>query len=397
VTAPLVPETEHAYFDALRDDDPELLYETAPCGYLSTTPDGLVTKANMTLLALLGRSRADIVGRLRFVDLLTPGGRIYHETHFAPMLRMQGTVQEIAFEMERGDGARIPVLVNAVLDRDPGGGPRTIRAAVFDATQRRAYERELQAQKERAEAAEAHALQLAHTLQQTLLPPDPPRIPQLQLGAVFRAGAPNLDIGGDFYDVFQVGTDEWVVIIGDVCGKGVDAASVATLTRYTLRAMCVEHGSPADALRRTHDVLWAHPARRFCSAVCVRLQLTAGAWVARISSAGHPLPLLRSADAEVREVGRAGTLLNVVPEPRILDTEVRLPSQSTLLLCTDGVAEGRRGAEFYGDARLAARLRTVKGTAQNVADAVLDDILEFQGGLPHDDIAIVVVAVPPST
>jgi sigma-B regulation protein RsbU (phosphoserine phosphatase) len=391
----MLPETEAAFFDALRDDDPELLYDTAPCGYLSTTPDGLITKANRTLLALLGRGHDEVVGRLQFTDLLTAGGRIYHETHYAPMLRMQGSAHEIALDMVRGDGSRVAVLVNAVLDRDTRGEPRTIRAAVFDATQRRAYERELQRQKERAEVAETHALELARTLQQTLLPPTPPHIGRLDVGAVFRAGAVGVDVGGDFYDVFQVGADDWFVIIGDVCGKGIEGALVATLTRYTLRAMCMEHRSPAEALQRTNDVLRAHPTSRFCSAVCVRLQRANGHWRATVSSAGHPLPLLLSPKGDVQAVGEPGTLLNVVPQPPLHDAEFDLVPGSTLLLCTDGLAEGRNDSEFYGEVRIGAQLRaTAGGTAQSVAQAVLDDNIAFQGGLAKDDIAVLVVAAP---
>jgi sigma-B regulation protein RsbU (phosphoserine phosphatase) len=392
MTAPILPETEAAFFDALRDDDPYLLYDTAPCGYLSMTPDGLITKANRTLLALLGRRHDDVVGRLHFTDLLTAGGRIYHETHYAPMLRMHDSAHEIALELLREDGSRVSVLVNSVLDRTPDGRPVMIRAAVFDATQRRSYERELQREKERAEAAEAHALELARTLQQTLLPPSPPRITHLDVGAVFRAGAVGVDVGGDFYDVFQVGPSEWVVIIGDVCGKGIEAALVATLTRYTLRAMCVEYRSPAEALRRTNDVLRAHATARFCSAACVRLRRPDGHWQATVSSAGHPLPLLRNADAAVVVLGKPGTLLNVLAEPLLHDTDFSLPAGSRLLMCTDGLAEGRVNGEFYGEDRIAEKFSAAEGTAQDVAQAILDDNLTFQGGLAKDDIAVVVLA-----
>jgi sigma-B regulation protein RsbU (phosphoserine phosphatase) len=390
----MLPGTEAAFFDALRDDDPELLYDTAPCGYLSTSPDGLITKANRTLLALLGREHDDVVGRLQFTDLLTAGGRIYHETHYAPMLRMQGSAHEIALDMVRGDGSRVPVLLNSVLDRSSDGSARTIRTAVFDATQRRAYERELQLQKERAETAEAHALALARTLQQTLLPPSPPRVANLDVGAVFRPGALGVEVGGDFYDVLQVAPDEWVLMIGDVCGKGIEAATLAVLTRYTLRAMCMEHPSPAEALRRTNDVLRAHPNSRFCSAACVRLRLTDGRWRGSVCCAGHSLPLLLTPSRAVEGIGLPGTLLNVFPDPPLRDAQFELEPGSTMLLCTDGLAEGSNESAFYGDARIAEQLTLASGSAQEIAQAVLEDNLAFQGGVPRDDIAVLVLAVP---
>ena len=160
-----------AFYAALLDDDPEELYERAPCGYLTTTPDGMIVKANTTFATLSGYDRDDLVGRRTFAALLSAGGRIYHETHFAPTLRMHGTVGEVAFDLVRRDGDRLPVLVNAVLEAEADGTPKLVRIAVFDATHRRAYERELLLAKQRAERSEARAQALARTLQSTLIPP----------------------------------------------------------------------------------------------------------------------------------------------------------------------------------------------------------------------------------
>ncbi len=115
-----------AFYAALLEDDPEQLYERAPCGYLSTTPDGMVVKANATFLELTGYRREELVGRLTLRSLLSAGGRIYHETHFAPMLLLHGTAREVALEMVRADGERLPVLVNAALESDSEGIPRVV-------------------------------------------------------------------------------------------------------------------------------------------------------------------------------------------------------------------------------------------------------------------------------
>src|ERR1700712_986505 len=143
------------------DEDPEALFEEAPCGYVSTSPDGTLLKVNRTFLSWTGFERADLIGRRTFADLLSGGGGIYHETHYAPMLRLRGRVQEIALDIVRADGLRLPVLVNSVLERDEHGEPVVIRTAIFDATERRRYERELLRAKQRAEESEVRTKELA--------------------------------------------------------------------------------------------------------------------------------------------------------------------------------------------------------------------------------------------
>jgi PAS domain S-box-containing protein len=136
---------------ALLEESAEDLYENAPCGYLSTLPGGTILKVNQTFLTWTGHRREDLVGRRRFQDLLTPGGRIFHETHYAPLLQMQGEVREIAVEVICADGRRLPVLINSVLRKDAAGRPLLSRTTVFNATDRKEYERELLRERQRAE------------------------------------------------------------------------------------------------------------------------------------------------------------------------------------------------------------------------------------------------------
>jgi serine/threonine-protein kinase RsbW len=136
------------------DDDPDDLYEHAPCGYLTTLPDGTIVKVNQTFLTWTGYARTELIGRRRFRDLLTSGGQIYHETHYAPLLRMQDDVHEVAFDVVCADGRRLPTLVNSVLGRSPQGHPKAIRTTVFNATDRRQYEQELLLARHTAEASE---------------------------------------------------------------------------------------------------------------------------------------------------------------------------------------------------------------------------------------------------
>ncbi len=136
------------------EEDPSELYEHAPCGYVTTLPDGTILKVNETFLTWTGYERAQLVGRRRFRDLLSSGGKIYHETHYAPLLSLQDDVHEIAFDVVCADGRRLPTLVNSVLGRDPAGVPRVIRTTIFNATERRGYERELLHARRAAEASE---------------------------------------------------------------------------------------------------------------------------------------------------------------------------------------------------------------------------------------------------
>ncbi|MBB3086604.1 SpoIIE family protein phosphatase [Geodermatophilus sabuli] len=140
----------------LLDDDPAELYESAPCGYVSTLPDGRVVKVNRTFCEWTGRDAGDLFGT-RFQDLLSTGGRVFYETHLAPLLRMQGAVREVALDVVRGDGSLLPCLVNAVEVRDDTGAPVLLRTTVFEATSRRRYERALLAAQRAAAESEARS------------------------------------------------------------------------------------------------------------------------------------------------------------------------------------------------------------------------------------------------
>jgi PAS domain S-box-containing protein len=149
VTRPDEPASDPAA--AVLDETADDLYEHAPCGYLSTLPDGTIVKVNQTFLDWIGRSRESLVGRKRFQALLAMGSRMYYETHYAPLLRMQGAVAAIALELMCADRRMLPILVNARERRDADGTPLFNRITVFDATDRRRYERELLLARRKAE------------------------------------------------------------------------------------------------------------------------------------------------------------------------------------------------------------------------------------------------------
>jgi sigma-B regulation protein RsbU (phosphoserine phosphatase) len=388
--------TERPPFDregSVEHDDAEFLYQHAPFGYISTTPSGLIVKVNDTFLDWTGYCRGDLVGRMAFIDLLTGGGRLYHETHYAPMLRLQQRVRELALDIVGADGGRLPTLVNAVLELDDEERPLVVHVALLDATERREYERELLRAKERAEASEARAKVLAETLQRTLIPPAPPTIPGLEVAAAYRPAGDGAEVGGDFYDVFETGNGDWFVLVGDVCGKGVDAAVVTAGARYAVRAATVRQHQPRDVLASLNDELLRDGADRHCTAIVLRLRDVRGEWRVRFSCAGHPLPLLLSQRQAAAFVGTTGSLLGVFPDPVLRDTGIVLREGDALVLYTDGVTEGRRGQEFFGEQGLTASTTRHAGSATSIAEGILDDVMTFQGDHPRDDIVVVVIQV----
>jgi PAS domain S-box-containing protein len=145
-----------AQLGRLLEEDPADLYENAPMGYLSTLPDGRIVKVNRTFCAWTGRQPDQLIGT-RFQELLSVGGRVFHETHLAPLLRMQGAVREIALDVVRVDGSLLPCLLNAVEVRDEAGAPLLVRATLFEATARRRYERELLAAQRTAQESDARS------------------------------------------------------------------------------------------------------------------------------------------------------------------------------------------------------------------------------------------------
>jgi len=327
---------------------------------------------------------------LRFVELLAPGARIFHETHYQPLLHMHGVVDELSLDMLRADGTTLPALVNAVLDRDHQGNPLIIRVAVFDATERHRYEQELLDARRRAEESELQATRIAQTLQQTLMPPRDPQVPGIEIAAAFRPAGSGSEIGGDFYDVFEVRNHDWVISIGDVVGKGIDAAVVANLARYTIRALFVAEESPAEVLRQLNEVVYNHSSNRFCTVALVRLHRVRDDWQVTLSLGGHPAPLLRDGRQEPHEVGEPGSLVGAFEVSTHSDMQFELRRDMTVVLYTDGVTEARHGPDFYGESRLRQLLMHEDFEhPDRLTNRVLNDVLEFQDHHPRDDIALI--------
>jgi phosphoserine phosphatase RsbU/P len=389
-----------ARFSALLEDSVEDLYEYAPCGYLSTLLDGTIAKINATLLGWLGLERAQVVGVRRFADLLTVGGRLYHETHFAPLLRMQGEINGVALELAAVDGRRLPVLVTSTLKTGTDGEPLLIRTTVVDASERRAYERELLAARREADLERDRLARLAATLQRTLLPPALPAVPGLEVAAHYHPASTD-EVGGDFYDLFRLDDGRWGLFVGDVCGNDAGAAVVTSLARYTLRAAAVHDPDPVAVLTELNAALHRErldPAHRFCSVVFGVLTPEAGGCGVVLATGGHPPPVVIRSDGTAEygyDVG--GQVVGLLPEASFVATALHLGPGDTLLLYTDGLSEARVDRDLrYDEDDLLEFLASQAPASASHAVAAVRGLLDGFGPALDDDTALLVVGVPAS-
>ncbi|MFI5736045.1 PP2C family protein-serine/threonine phosphatase [Kribbella sp. NPDC051587] len=231
--------------------------------------------------------------------------------------------------------------------------------------------------------------QIASALQQSLLPPELPTIPGLDLGARYRPAFDQLDIGGDFYDIFPRG-DDWLVALGDVAGKGVEAAVLTGRARQSLRTAAHFESDPAALLSALNTVFHNDISNRFVTMICLRVRpLDDGSLEVTAAAAGHAPPLLIRASGGIAEVRAEGAVLGVVPVAEYSATTVRLDPGDQLVLFTDGVDEARGESGFYGHERLASLLGPYAGAPADVICAAIEqDVLEHLGGRAHDDIAV---------
>jgi PAS domain S-box-containing protein len=530
------------------EEDAEQLFERAPCGYLTMRLDGTIERVNGTFLGWTGLAASEVVGR-RFVEMLSAGGRIYHETHYAPLLVMQGAVREIAFDIVCADGKRLPVLVNASLDGDAAGEPRLIRAAVFGASHRREYERSLlrarddeRAARERTErlqrvsralvatldpagigaavleavaaiatsgqalvvlvdadarsvepaawlgeqptlgqslldepglaplrdaltdvdgetavAAPAafagvpaaawgegiavqpcvaegrvvaaicigrstagpldeleraflaglseqcalalerarlfdHEHDVARTLQRNLLAGSFPQDPRVELAAFYRPGVRGLSVGGDWYDAFTPAPGHLMLVVGDIVGRGLEAASAMGRLRSAVRALAVAGFSPAELLTRLDAFAELDEPVRMTTLVCVDIELARGR--ACIASAGH-LPALLLADGDEPQLVWAGRSLPlgalVISQPRA-EFAFELRAGSRLILYTDGLVERRSRPIDSGFERLVAE--AARSRDLPLAEMIGEVTRRLLGGeAADDDVCLMAVRV----
>jgi serine phosphatase RsbU (regulator of sigma subunit) len=235
----------------------------------------------------------------------------------------------------------------------------------------------------------------AHLLQRNLLPAKLPTIPGVETAVRYQPFGDGSIVGGDFYDIFPVDEERWGFTIGDVCGKGIPAASMTALVRHAIRALASSQSSPAQILRRVNDIILQQSIEvTFCTVVQGFLSTSRDRVRLRFAVAGHPRPILVSSSGRLSEVGAAGSLIGAIADPELRDEEVTLAAGEALVLYTDGVMEARSPEELVAPNLIERAIGSAAGrSADDMADAVESAALDHQGGTNRDDMALLVLRV----
>jgi sigma-B regulation protein RsbU (phosphoserine phosphatase) len=251
-------------------------------------------------------------------------------------------------------------------------------------------------------AAEDSAL-LAKTLQLSLLPPTLPAVPGLELAAAYHPGGRGSEVLGDFYDIVPSVRGTWSAFVGDVCGKGPEAAKTTALARYTLRAAALVHSSPAHVLGNLNPALvdWFAAQRgQFVTLAYTTLRRGRTGYSVRLATAGHEPIVVRRRDGIVEFLHTPNMPLGILGGLGFAERRFVLRPGESMLLFTDGVTEARapRSHEQFGVERVQKILESASAeeSAQNLVTRLHDAVLEFGGAVTSDDIAILAVRVPPS-
>jgi sigma-B regulation protein RsbU (phosphoserine phosphatase) len=373
-------------------------FDNAPCGLLLADLDGRITLSNHTFAAWLGCAAEDLVGQ-RFPDLLSVGGRIHYETHFAAVLQMRGSLGGITVDLLAPAQTRMPVFVTANVKFGAEGSPEALRITAQDGRERRAYERQLLDARRIADRERERVQLLATTLQRSLVPPilNPPD--GLNAAAYYHTASAD-DVGGDFYDLFPLTRRKWGIFLGDVSGKGAGAAAVTSLTRYTLRAAAAYDDDPTAVLHNLDSVLrheFHGDDPRFCTVIFGVITPTAAGFDLELASGGHPSALLLPAHGPPRYVDTpGGQAVGILPTPRFVATTVRLGTGDTLLMYTDGLTEAKTGPHRRfddNDDLVEFARRHTPTDAPTVVDVIRRLLESFGEGL-EDDAALMALSVP---
>jgi len=321
---------------------------------------------------------------------------------------MQGAVREIALEIVRADGERMPVLVNSTLRTDADGATIGIRTAIFGAHDRREYERELLRARDREQEARerAEVLQrtmgrladensklyerergVARTLQASLLAGDPPRDPRLAVAAHYSPALGELEVGGDWHDALQLDDDRVALAVGDVVGRGIEAAATMGQLRSAVRALAGTLLTPAGLLAELDTFVGR--VERAWMATLAYAEVDLGRGRLRYACAGHPPPLLIEPGEQPRMLwdGRSAPLGTQRSESPRVEGTLDLAPGARLLLFSDGLVERRYRSLDDG---LAELVELVDSHRDAPLAALVDEVPQAMmlDGLVDDDVCL---------
>jgi serine phosphatase RsbU (regulator of sigma subunit) len=238
---------------------------------------------------------------------------------------------------------------------------------------------------------------IAAALQASLVPGELPRLPFGELASVFRPAGDGSEIGGDFLDVFPLDHDAWGLLLGDVSGKGAEAAAITAMTRYTLRTLADARIPPSETLRDLNDrLLAATTPERHCTLVYAVARTCPAGVELTLCLAGHHPPLLTRTSGEVEPFGKLGTVLGLLEDPELHDSHCVLGAGETLCLFTDGLVEARRSGDMFEASGITAFLRRHAGRpVGELATGLASAARDFSGHELADDLAILVLRADP--
>jgi PAS domain S-box-containing protein len=349
---------------------------------------GRVTDANPAATRLLGTSRRQLVG-VSLEDVLGGAWRVGEQpgaaaapalvvTPGAHLRLPDESGQEHTYELRRESLA------------DQRGRPAGQLVTVRDVTERT-----------RAEATLAQLLaersRVAAALQQSLVPKDLPRVPGTEMVGRYEPAGDGHEIGGDFFDVFPLDDGVWGVVLGDVSGKGAEAAAVTALARYTLRALADPRHRPSRTLRDLNDrLVVATEPERYCTLVYALVRPRGDDIELTVSLAGHHPPLVSRHDGKIEPVGELGTALGLLEQVELFDTEVVLQPGEQICLFTDGLVEAMHDKNLFGSGRVADILERLRDRPlEDVATELVDAPRRFHGPELADDLAVLLLRVSP--
>jgi serine phosphatase RsbU (regulator of sigma subunit) len=247
------------------------------------------------------------------------------------------------------------------------------------------------------EALLAERSRVAAALQASLVPADLAPIPDSELATRYEPAGDGREIGGDFFDVFALNEGTWGVVLGDVSGKGAEAAAVTAQTRYTLRTLADPRHGPSRTLRDLNTrLLGSTETERHCTLVYALVRPVDAGLHVTLSLAGHHPPLVVRADGTVDEVGSLGTVLGLLEDPELHDSGTTLHAGDLICLFTDGLVEARDALELFGTERAAAVLSQLHHLpAEGLAAELVNAARRFRGRELADDLAVLMLRVLP--